>query len=87
MGLPVVATDVPGCRNIVEDGHNGLLCEVKSSASLQQAMQKIMAMTGEERATMGENGRVLVSENYGEHLVIEATMRAVESAVQSKQAT
>ena len=84
MGLPVVATDVPGCRNIVEDGYNGLLCEVKNSGSLVQTMQKVMAMTEQERARMGENGRALVSKQYGEHLVIEATMSAVESAVQSK---
>jgi glycosyltransferase involved in cell wall biosynthesis len=81
MGLPVVATDVPGCRNIVEDGYNGLLCEVKSSESLMQAMQKLLAMGGEERSAMGENGRSLVTEKYGEHLVVGATMRAVDSAV------
>lgn len=81
MGLPVVATDVPGCRNIVEDGVNGLLCEVRSSRSLMQAMQKMLGMTGEERSYMGDKGRALVSEKFGEHLVVDATMRAIESAV------
>jgi glycosyltransferase involved in cell wall biosynthesis len=84
MGLPVVATNVPGCRNIVEHGYNGLLCEVKNSSSLMQAMQQIMVMTEQERLMMGENGRTLVSQNYGEHLVIEATMRSIESIIQSE---
>ena len=68
-------------RIVVKNGFNGLLCEVKSSQSLMQAMQSIMDMSDGERSVMGENGRSLVVEKYGEHLVVEATMRAVESAV------
>lgn len=84
MGLPVVTTNVPGCRNVVRDGYNGLLCEVKDSTSLMQAMLKMLALPDDERARMGENGRTLVAERFGEHLVVEATMRAVESAVQER---
>jgi glycosyltransferase involved in cell wall biosynthesis len=83
MGLPVIATDVPGCRTIVEDGFNGLLCEVKSSTSLMQVMVKMLAMSDEERSCLGRNGRALVSEQYSEGLVVEATMRVVASAVES----
>jgi glycosyltransferase involved in cell wall biosynthesis len=83
MGLPVVATDVPGCRAIVEDGFNGLLCESKSSASLIQSMQKMLAMGAAERARMGDNGRTLVAEKFSESLVVEATLRAIESAAQT----
>lgn len=84
MGLPVVATNVPGCRNIVEDGFNGLLCEAKNSESLRQAMQKMLEMTTAERADMGENGRTLISQKFSEHLVVEAAMRAVASAAKGK---
>lgn len=83
MGLPVVATDVPGCRNIVTDGYNGLLCEVKSSASLRDAMQNMLALGNDERARMGENGRALVSRKFDEQLVVDATLLAVESALQA----
>jgi glycosyltransferase involved in cell wall biosynthesis len=81
MGLPVVATDVPGCRNIVRDRFNGLLCEVRNSKSLENAMREMLRMTLAERTTMGENGRALVSQKFDENLVVEATMRAVESAL------
>lgn len=80
MGLPVVATRVPGCRHIVEDGFNGLLCEAGSSESLRRAMERMLSMTEEERALMGDNGRRRVVENFGEDRVVEATLRAVESA-------
>jgi len=81
MGLPVIATDVPGCRNVVEDGVNGLLCEVKSSASLAQAMEKMLAMSSEERLRMGASGRTLVCAKFDEQQVVEATLRAIQSAV------
>lgn len=84
MGLPVVATDVPGCRNIVEDGFNGLLCDARNTESLRAALLKMVQMTDAERATMGENGRRLVSQKYDEELVVEATLRAVMSAVNSE---
>ena len=84
MGLPVVATDVTGCRNIVEDGFNGLLCEVKNSESLEQVMRRILTMSELDRKIMGENGRNLVSEKYSEQLVVDSTIRAIDSAVRSK---
>jgi glycosyltransferase involved in cell wall biosynthesis len=84
MGLPVVATDVPGCRNIVENGINGLLCEVRNTESLHGALLKILQMTHEERTVMGENGRRLVSQKYDETLVVDAALRAVESALNGK---
>ena len=34
MGRPLIATDVPGCRDVVEHEVNGLLCEVRSATSL-----------------------------------------------------
>jgi len=84
MALPVVATDVPGCRNVVADGYNGLLCEVKSSASLGHAMQRMLALTDDERVRLGENGRALVGRKFDEQLVVEATMRAVQSALRGR---
>ena len=84
MGLPVIATNVPGCRNIVTDDFNGLLCEAKSSTCLQQAMQKMLAMSDQQRTMMGENGRDLVEREYSEALVVAATLRAIEAAVESK---
>lgn len=80
MGLPVVTTNVPGCRSIVEDGFNGLLCEPRNSESLQRALLKMLQMTQAERAAMGENGRSLVARMYDEQLVVEAAVRAVQSA-------
>lgn len=83
MGLPVVTTDVPGCRTIVKDGFNGILCEARNANALQQAMQLMLSMSSDERTLMGENGRALVTEKYAEGIVIEATMRAIRTTIKS----
>src|SRR5262249_16301348 len=40
-GRPLIATDAPGCREIVHDGVNGFLVKVKDSESLAEAMRKL----------------------------------------------
>jgi glycosyltransferase involved in cell wall biosynthesis len=81
MGLPVVATDVPGCRNIIQHGFNGLLCASRSSASLKQAMLQMLAMPAGERAALGDNGRRRVEEKFSDAVVVQATLRAIQSAI------
>ena len=39
MGKPMIASDVPGCNDVVVDGENGLLCEVRSASSLATCMR------------------------------------------------
>ncbi len=45
MARPLVATDAPGCRNLVEPGVTGFLCEVRSGPSLAEAMSRIAGLS------------------------------------------
>jgi glycosyltransferase involved in cell wall biosynthesis len=77
MGRPLIATDVPGCREVVEDGVNGLLCAVQDSASLAQCIKRIAEMSGEERAAMGSASRRKVETKFSEDVVIGAYLDAL----------
>ena len=57
MGKPIITTDIPGCRETVEEGKNGYLVKPKDAKSLEQGMKKFLALTIEERQNMGRNGR------------------------------
>ena len=81
MGLPVVATDAPGCQHVVSDGENGLLCEARSADSLAAAMERMLSMTAGERAAMGASARSHVEQHFSEEVVVEATLQAVRDAV------
>jgi glycosyltransferase involved in cell wall biosynthesis len=72
MARPLIAADVPGCRDIVEDGINGLLCEVRNAASLASAMQRMAELPGGERAAMAEAARRKVQERFSEKFVVRA---------------
>jgi glycosyltransferase involved in cell wall biosynthesis len=71
MGRPIVATDVPGCREVVADGVTGLLCEVKNARSLTDALARILDMNPEARHAMGVRGREKVTAEFDEALVVE----------------
>ena len=55
-GLPIVTTDVPGCRDVVTHGVNGLLVPVKNAFALAAALEKLLT-SPELRQSMGTAGR------------------------------
>ncbi|GJH09308.1 glycosyltransferase family 4 protein [Caballeronia novacaledonica] len=71
MGRPIVATDVPGCREVVEDGVNGLLCEVKNADSLTEALERMLTLSSGEREAMALRGREKVTSEFDEKNVVE----------------
>lgn len=70
MGKPAVATDVPGCRDPVVDGVTGLLCQVRSAASLAGAMRRMALMPASEREAMGGAARARMEAEYDQRIVI-----------------
>lgn len=81
MSKPLIASDVPGCRDVVIDGVNGYLCAARDPASLADAMRRFLRLTREERAHMGEEGRALVAREFGESIVIERYKAAIRAAL------
>jgi glycosyltransferase involved in cell wall biosynthesis len=77
MGRPLIATDVPGCRDVVDDGVNGFLCAVRDPASLEQCMRRFAALTVEERAAMGSQSRRKIETKFSEEVVIGAYLDAL----------
>ena len=72
MARPLIATDVPGCREVVEDGVNGFLCVVRCADDLAAAMLKLCRLSLAERSAMGAAGRAMVERKFDEKLVIGA---------------
>lgn len=80
MGRPIVATDVPGCRDVVADGDTGLLCRARDSASLAERVMQMIALGPDGRAAMGRRGRQKVVAEFDEQKVVERytiTIRAL----------
>ena len=58
-GKAVIATDVPGCRSVVQHQHTGLLVSVRDAAALAEAMAELLG-NAERRAVLGANARQFV---------------------------
>ena len=71
MGLPLITTDVHGCKEAVEHGKNGFLCKGKDSDSLIAAMERFIALSPEERHRMGLCGRDKMIKEFDRRLVVE----------------
>lgn len=78
-GRPVITTDSVGCREAVEDGENGYLCDPRSVDSLAAAMKKLLQLSPAERQAMGNAARQLAETRFDERIVINAYMTAVQA--------
>lgn len=72
-GLPLIASDVPGCREIVQHGVNGLLVPAKDPASLVDALRQL-CVDPQMRQQMAEASRAKVVAEFDERIVFEQTM-------------
>lgn len=77
MGKPIVATNVPGCRQVVEEGVTGYLCKPYSADSLAGAIRRILNLRPRERYEMGMRGRKKMEREYDQRLVFEAYVNVI----------
>ena len=78
-GKPLLASNVPGCNNVVIDGINGLLCEVKNAKDLAKKMDAIMQFDEVTLKKFGENSRMLVEEKFDEQIVVQKYLTVIDS--------
>lgn len=83
MARPLIATDVPGCRDLVEPGVNGYLCKARDPADLAAAMLRFIEHSPAERQAMGMHSRRLVEQRYDERIVVDRYLEVVSSIVRA----
>jgi glycosyltransferase involved in cell wall biosynthesis len=83
-GLPTVATDVAGTREVIVDGENGCLAPAGNPHALASAMAWLMHVPIEERRAMGECARRRVVEQFGLETVLDRWERLYEDLLRRK---
>jgi glycosyltransferase involved in cell wall biosynthesis len=81
-GLPVVATDAPGHREVVVDGATGLLVPAEDGRALARAIAALAA-DPERRRTMGAAGRQRVRQHFAIRAMVERTADVYRRAARS----
>lgn len=79
IGRPLITSNIPGCREAVDDGVTGYLCQVRSAESLYDKMKQMLLLSREHRESMGLKGREKMEREFAKELVVEKTIQAIFS--------
>jgi len=81
MGKPIIATDVAGCKEIVEDGVTGFLCRPGDAEDLYFKMKIAIQTPKYKLRLMGEQGRNRVIQSFSDHIVIKRYLETIRAAI------
>ena len=84
MGVPVIATNVRGCRQVVDHEQNGLLVPVRNASALADAIARLASEPG-TRACMSRAARRKAEAEFDERRVVDTTL-AVYAALTARRA-
>ena len=85
MAKPIITTNVVGCKEVVVDGENGMLCEVKNSIDLASKMKKMLLLSDEQRGLMGKKGRLKMEKEFDEKIVIQKYVQAIDLVLKDQR--
>ena len=78
IGRPMITTDVPGCRDVVEDGVNGFLCRPRDAQDLANQMGKFLNADHECRFEMANNARKKAENEFDVRLVVQKYLALID---------
>lgn len=76
-GRPIITTNRPGCREVVESEKNGFIVEEKNAEDLYNKIERFILLPDEEKKAMGVFGRKKVENEFNRQIVIEAYMKEI----------
>ncbi len=79
-GRICIASDINGSRDVVEDGKTGFLFKPGDAKDLTAQVEKVLAMTPDERIAMGRAGREKIEREYDRNIVINIYLNEVNNA-------
>lgn len=77
IGRPVITTNIPGCRESVEDENTGWLCEPQNSDSLYMKMKAFLKTGIQKREQIGRNARKKMENEFDKRLIVSETVKSI----------
>ena len=87
IGRPVIATDVPGCREVIQNGDNGFLCKAQDHLDLTNKLESFLQLPRALRENMARAGRLNVEHKFSETVVIAEYMDSIDKCVSYENQT
>ena len=83
-GRPIIASNIPGCKEIIDEGVNGFTFEVKNQNSLDTIVQKFINLPYEEKKHMGFKGREKIAQEFNREKVVNIYMNVIKKHLEDK---
>lgn len=80
-GRPIITTNRSGCREIVDNGINGFLVEPKNSEDLIDKIEAFLALSYQEKKSMGLAGRTKVEKQFDREIVIKEYINEINKII------
>lgn len=77
-GRPLITSDIPGCREAVENGVSGYLCPARDAGALYETMRRFGVLPVEQRSQMGRCGRERMEQQFSKTAVVAETIKHLE---------
>jgi len=84
-GRPIIASNIPGCREIIDEGINGFTFEVKSQSSLTTIVEKFINLPYEYKKQMGYAGREKMIKEFSRENVVNKYIEAINKTMEDKK--
>lgn len=81
MGRPAIATDVPGCRDVIESKVTGRLCAPRNATALAVQCAHFIDMSHAKRTAMGQAARKRMETLYDEAIVVRAYLDSIKRLI------
>ena len=76
-GRALITSDILGCKEAVEEGVNGYLCEKMNVGSLEECMERFLSLSMRQRREMGTSGRRKMEAEFDKKVIVEETVEAI----------
>ena len=80
-GRPVLATNIPGCKEAVEDNMTGLLFASRSAEALESVIEYFLSLSVESRKTMGRAARTKMEQEFNRKHVVESYIEEINKVI------
>lgn len=77
-GRPLIASDIPGCKETIDNGNNGFTFESKNTESLIEKIETFLNLTSEEKRKQGMNSRMKIEKEFSRTIVISKYTNQIE---------
>ena len=84
MGKPIITTNVPGCKEVVQHNQNGFLCKPRNKDNLKKIIMTFAELDLEKIKNMGSESRLLAEKKYDQNIIIDIYKKYIQTVYDQK---